>query len=644
MKLTTPSQKPKHTKVFKTKPANLQTKKRYQWWLTSDKNLKGNQLVDTVAFLKENQTYKQRQAGIFARLYGNMSLFSFIGSTVTRMDNNTGLPTDRPTFNVIQSATDTLISRISQNRPAPVFLTDNGDYKERRLAEQLNHFIQGEFYQTKAYEKAALMLRDAMVWGTGILKVYETEDHKVGLERKMWTECFVDPNESMSSDPRQFYEVKMVDREVLISLYPKYEKILTVAENAYPDNSSESGKTISDLVMIVEGWHLPSGKEAKDGRHTIACSSGVLLDEDYSKQTFPFVFLHYSNRLAGFWSQGLAEQLMGTQLEINSLLYTTSRALKLMGVPRILQEASSKVMSTAHNNDLGVIVKYQGIKPEYVVNASNAPELYERIQQMIDYAYQQCGVSAMQASSNKPAGLNSGAAQRVYDDIATDRFASLSRKYDNLFIDLAYLITDQAMDICKETGSYQTVYPNKDGTKVIDLPEMDMLKDPFVIQCFNTSALPKDPAGRMQTITDWIQAGAITLKQGMRLMDFPDLNQYEKLANASEERIYQILDKIVKDGEFTPPDPFLDLDLATQLTTQYYNLYSPAKLEEDKLELIRTFFLQVQTIKQAAIPPQMPQAQQPGNPQNAAAMAPAAAAEALPSSPLIPNGNPSGAQ
>jgi hypothetical protein len=450
----------------------------------------------------------------------------------------------------------------------------------------------------------------------------------------------------MSSDPRQFYEVKMVDREVLVSLYPKYERILAVAENAYPDNSSESGKTISDLVMIVEGWHLPSGKDAKDGRHTIACSSGVLLDEEYNKQTFPFVFLHYSSRLAGFWAQGLAEQLMGTQLEINSLLYTTSRALKLMGVPRILQEANSKVMSTAHNNDLGVIVKYQGIKPEYVVSASNAPELYERIQQMIDYAYQQCGVSAMQASSNKPAGLNSGAAQRVYDDIATDRFASLSRKYDNLFIDLAYLITDQAMDICKETGSYETVYPNKDGTKVIDLPEMDLLQDPFVIQCFNTSALPKDPAGRMQTVTEWIQAGAITLKQGMRLMDFPDLNQYEKLANASEERIYQILDKIVKDGEFTPPDPFLDLDLATQITTQYYNLYSPAKLEEDKLELIRTFFLQLQALKQAAMPPPMPQAPQPGapGPQGAGAMAPAAAAESLPTSALVPNGNPSGAQ
>ena len=223
-----------------------------------------------------------------------------------------------------------------------MFLTDNGDYKERRLSEQLNQFIQGEFYQTKAYEKAAVMLRDALVWGTGILKIYETEDHKVGLERKMWTECFVDPNESMSSDPRQFYEVKMVDREVLIANYPKYEKILTVAENAYPDNSAESGKTISDLVMIVEGWHLPSGKDSKDGRHTIACSSGVILDEEYTKDKFPFVFLHYSNRLAGFWSQGLAEQLMGTQLEINSLLYTTSRAIKLMGVPRILKKQTPK--------------------------------------------------------------------------------------------------------------------------------------------------------------------------------------------------------------------------------------------------------------------------------------------------------------
>src|SRR5262249_6750889 len=147
-------------------------------------------------------------------------------------------------------------------------------------------------------------------------------------------------------------------------------------------------------------------------------------------------------------------------------------------------------------------------------------------------------------------------------DIATDRFATLSRKYDNVFIDLAYLVTDTAMDIAKDTGSYQTVYPGRDGTKEINLPKMNMLKDPFVIQCFNTSSLPRDPAGRAAKITEWVQAGMITLKEGRRLMSFPDLEQNERLSNASEERIFKYLDAIVEDGDWNPPDEFMDISLA----------------------------------------------------------------------------------
>ena len=78
--------------------------------------------------------------------------------------------------------------------------------------------------------------------------------------------------------------------------------------------------------MVVEGWHLPSGMNAKDGRHTLACSSGFLIDEEYTKDRFPFAFLHYSPRLLGFWAQGVAEQLMGTQIELNQILFTISRS------------------------------------------------------------------------------------------------------------------------------------------------------------------------------------------------------------------------------------------------------------------------------------------------------------------------------
>lgn len=619
--------KPKTSITMKTsdKTDSLQLS---QWWLAKNEIELCQGLLTSAAFLKETQAYRQKQAATYARLYGNMSLYNFIGTNTTKMDQLQGLPSDRPTFNVIQSCTDTLVSRISQARPSPVFLTDNSDYKERRLAKQLNNFILGEFYNVQAYRKGQTILRDALVEGTGILHVYEGQDAKVAVERVLLTELFTDPNESIYGEPRQLYRIKLVDRKVLVASFPQFKKNIEDADAAYPDNSSDSAKTVSDLVMVVEGWRLKSGKDAKDGRHTIACSAGIIFDEQWDKDKFPFVFLHYSTRLLGFWAQGLAEQLMGTQLEINSLLYTISKAIKLVGVPRVFVEDGSKVVKSQLNNEIGAIVTYRGTKPEYTVAPCVPQELYAQLQRLIEYGYQQSGVSAMQASSSKPAGLNSGEAIRSYDEISSDRFAALGRQYDNVFIDLAYLIVDQAMDICKRDGKYSTVYPHKNGTKQIDLPKMSLLKDPFVIQCFNMSSLPRDPAGRMAKITEMIQGGMISIKEGRRLLDYPDLDQVERLANASEERILQTLDAIVEDGKYAPPDPFMDLLLAEELTTQYYNLYVSAKLEEDRAEMLRTFFQQIQDLKtQAATPAPMA----PG------AAVPQAQAAPLPVSPLVPN-------
>ena len=598
------------------------------WWEATDDVSEASQLCSTVAFLKEQQAWRQRQIAVYARLYGNQSLFSFIGSDISKMGQYQGLPTDRPTFNLISSVVDTLVSRITQSRPAPVFLTDNSDYKERNLAKKLNNFILGEFYQTKAYEKAEYILRDALVTGTGAVKIYETEDHKVGLERVLQTEIFTDLSESMYDNPRQLYQIKLVDREMLMACFPKDSKDIKDAAKATPDGSPDSSKSVADLVMVVEGWRLPSHPDAKDGKHTIAVagSVGTLLSEPYSKDKFPFVFMHHTKRLAGFWAQGVSESLMGTQMELNSLLWTISRAIKLVGVPRVFIEDGSKVVKAHQNNEIGVIVTYRGTKPSYEVAPCVPQEMYQERDRLIQYGYRQEGLSEMSAASEKPAGLNSGEAIRTYDDINTDRFAALSRRYDNFFIDLAYQVIDLAKDIAEREGSYSTVYPNKNGVKEIDLPKATLLDDPFVIQCFNMSSLPRDPAGRMQKVTEMIQSGMISIKEGRRLLDYPDLGQMETLANASEERIFQYLDEIVENGKYTGPDVFMDLSLATQLVVQYINLYVPSKLEQSKADMLRTFFTQIQAIMQAAQPPPPP-------PQ----ASPTALPQPTPQSPLVPN-------
>lgn len=614
--------------TFNTKGGKEEDYKVAQWWKAPSKAELKKQVLGTAAYLKENQNYRYRQTALFAKLYGNQSLFSFIGASMSKLDSSQNLPLDRPTFNLVQSCVDTLVSRISQSRPSPTFLTDNGDYKERNLAKKLNNFIQGEFYQTKAYDKAANLLRDALITGTGCLKVYADAQNRVALDRILCTELLVDASEGIYGEPRTMYQLKLVDREVLMDAFPGYRRDLEGAERAFPDNSADSAKSVADQILVVEAWHLPSGPDAKDGRHVIACSNGIIFDDDWKKDKFPFVFLHFSPRLLGFWAQGLSEQLMGTQMEINSLLYTITRAIKLVGVPRVFVEDGAKVVKAHNNNDVGVIVTYRGTKPSYEVAPCVPQEMYAQLQRLIDYGYQQSGVSALQANSQKPAGLNSGEAIRSYDDISSDRFNSLARKYDNVFVDLAYQIFEEACSIAEEEGEYSTVFPNKNGTKEIDLPkEAQKLKKP-VIQVFNQSSLPRDPAGRLQKITEMIQSGMITIQEGRRMLDYPDIDQVEKLANSAEERIYQILDQIVEEGEYTPPDPFIDLDLATKITVQYINLYSQCKLEEEKMQLLRNFFVQVGTTKMAGQPQPAPGA--PGAP-------PQATPEPLPSSPLVPN-------
>lgn len=605
------------------------TNRGYKWWEAKTKDESARQLIATASYLKERQQSRYRQDAIYSRLYGNMPLFNYVGSSYNRNIQGS-LPMDRPTMNVIQSCVDTLVSRISQAKPRPTFLTDNGDYKERNLAKQFNTFIMGEFYRNKAYQLGELILRDSAVKGTGIIKIFEDpSEKKVCLERVFAPELLVDFNESRYGTPRRLYQFKLVDRDVLKDMYPSHKSDINQAEQAYQDNSADSAESTSDQVIVVEGWSLPSGKDVGDGKHIIACSGGMIFEEEWTKNKFPFVFMPYSPPLEGFWGQSLAEQLMGTQTEINKLLITISKSINLMGVPRVFIEDGSKIIKAHLNNEVGSIVTFRGQKPSYEVAPCMPQEVYAQLQRLIEYAYQQSGVSSLAATSQKPAGLNSGEAIRNYDDLQSDRFASLVKRYDNFYIDLAYQIIELVGEIVERDGKYSTVYPDKNGTKEIELDKASFIKNDFIIQCFDSSSLPRDPAGRLQAIVERVQSGMYSMQEGRRLLADPDIEQVDKLLNASEERIFKILDKIVEEGEYTPPDPFMDLDKANELVVQYYNLYVAAKLEEERAEMLRSFKSQIDTLQQAAMQSMMP-AVSPTPPVQAVP-------ESRPTSPMLPN-------
>lgn len=610
----------------KSKSKSNEANQSYKWWLAQTDEELVSQLLSTTAYLKKTHQIRIRQASIYTRLFSGKPLYNYLANVGT-LDNSQQLPIGRPTANVCYSCTDTLVSRISQDRPKPTFLTDNGHYKERKIAQQFNNFIMGEFYRTKAYGLGAFSLRDACVIGDGFIKIFP-QNKKVCLERTLETELLTDYNDAYYGDPRSLIQMKLIDRGSALVLFPDKSDMLLKAQHGNVDNTPLSTETVSDQFIVSEGWRLPTFEGAGDGRHVIVCSSGVLVDEAWVKTKFPFVKIGYNPNIVGWFSQSLCEILMPTQMEIYKMLIIASQAIELMGVPRIYIDELSKIVETAFNNNIGTIIKGRGAPPQFLNATSNAPEIYEWIKWLIDNAYQMSGISGMAASSQKPAGLNSGEAIRSFDDLQTDRFAALSKRYQDMYTDLAYQMIDCAKDICEEYGSYTTVYPDKDGTREVDFPKAGFLRDTFVIQCFEESSLPRDPSGRQAKLSEMLAAGEITNQEFRRLSAFPDLQQSDSLANALEERILHDLDAIVEDGEkgFNPPDPFIldPTDLATTLSVNYINKYAVTDIEESKMQLLRDYFTQVQVLKNKAMPPPMPIAGPPGPQAGSLSVAPPA--------------------
>ncbi len=590
---------------------------KFQWWLAQDDKTLCAQLLSTTEYLKKTNAARIKQASVFTRLFCGKPLYNFLAAS-SALDSSNQLPIGRPTANVVYSCTDTLVSRISQDRPDPTFLTDGGNYRERRLSKSATQFAQGELYRLKGYELGTKSIRDACVLGDGLIKVFG-RDKKVSAERTLPTELLTDYNDAYYGSPRELIQLKIVDRGVFLSLFPDQEHIIEGAASGNVDSTPRSTETVSDQFIIAEGWHLPSNELAKDGRHVIACSNGLLFDEPYKKKIFPFVKTGYNPNIVGWFSQGLAEILMPTQMELYRLLIIASQSIELMGVPRVLMEEMSKILETSFNNRIGSMIKYRNTPPEFVNAQSNHPEMYSFIQWLISNAYQIAGLSSLSAGGVKPAGLNSGEALRENDAIQEGRFAAFQQRYQDTFVDLSYLIIDTAQDIVEENGgNYKTVFYDKDGTREIDFKSIGLLKDTYVIQCYNESSLPKDPAGRQSRLSEMFAAGEITQQEFRRMSAFPDLKQSDQLAAALEERILKSLDDIIDNGAkgYKAPDPFIldPTDLATTLTVNYINKYSVTNLEEEKMDLLVYYFSQIQDLKAEATPPPVQPQEEPQQP------------------------------
>lgn len=595
-----------------------------RWW-KRNKDEMSDGITSIVRFLREHQGARETQIINSICLYGNASLMGINGFTRTKIQSTRAKVRDRISFNVVQAGIDTVTAKISKSKPKPLFLTNKGDYRVQKKAKKLNQFVDGIFYENDAYNLGLKCFKDGAVIGDGLIHVYR-ERNRVKFERVLASEILVDELEAFYGDPRQMHRVKSVDRSVLMDLFPERKSVIQGTNEVDPD-SVGIYENISDVVEVRESWHLPSGPEANDGKHVISVENGWLLVEEYNKPFFPFARFQWDSRICGYWSQGGAEQVQNLQNEINKRMWVAQRTWHLAGSFKVLMENGSKIVKEHINNDIGAIVMYTGTKPEYV-NPPGLPDgFWGQLLDLKNMAFEQLGVSQLSATSQKPAGLNSGKALREYNDIETERFMAVGQSYENFYLELAKLAISTMRDIFSEEKKYEVKVPGKKFVETIDWKDIDLEDDEYTMKVYPISSLPSDPAGRLQTIQEYIQAGFLTPRTGRRLLDFPDLEQVESLANAEEDYLNEILEKMVDEGIYTPPEPEDDLELALELTMEYIAQGKLNNLEEGRLQLLRNFKAQVDQLITAAMPPAPP----------APSITPQAAPMPQPVSDLVPN-------
>jgi hypothetical protein len=535
------------------------------------------------------------------------------------------LLTERLTFNVTQSCIDSLVSRLSRNRPLPTFITTRGNWEIQYKARQLNQFVEGLFSEFGAHKVGIEVFKDASVLADGYLHVYR-KGNRVAVERVPASEIYVPKDETMLAEPRTMFRPKILDFEVLKNAFPDKASDLEVASL-----TSDKDQAASKIREVVEAWHLPSGEGAGDGRHVIACGSVLLVDEEYEYDSFPFARISFARRMFGYYSQSLVEQILPIQTEINKVLWTISRSYHLAGSFKVFLPEDCEVSSSKFDNSIGTIIRYRGpTAPTWGVPPVLAPGTYEHLENLASKAYRLAGISELSAGSVKPPGLNSGRAIMAEGDRESDRWVYIQSLYEDLYVQTVKL----AIRVIKEIkSSYRVKVVSRRFLDQVEWGKVKLDEDQYELKCSPASALPRDFPGRLESVSQLAQANYIDTDTAKRMLDMPDLDQQTDLDLAPVNVLHMMFEKMAVEQEYYQGPQALDnLQQARILCLKYYHLYRQQNLPEDRLDKFREYLSEVDDLEAQMNPPASAAVPVPGD----ASAGPMAVPLAPPTSDILP--------
>lgn len=572
-----------------------------KWWGEPDESMHAS-VFAVIDKIRQVQNYRSANYLRYARLYSNMEISSLAGGLFSRTNDAQQYMSNRATYNVIKSCIDTAASKIGKSKPRPFFLTEDGSWDLQERAKMLTKFFQGQFERMGTgsgedrtfWGQGRQCFTDCGIFGTGSIKLF-TEGDEVKSERNFIDEILVDDAEGRYRSPRQMHQVKLVFRELLFDLFPsKYHKEIAACPSGL--KGDQSSQMQADMVEIAESWHLPSGDEQNDGKKFIGLRNVTLDVDDWQKDYFPFLFQRWSLYPLGFYGRGLADELIGIQLEINKLLRNIQLAQHLCAVPQVWMDVTSKIPGKKVNNEIGGIKYFRNAPPIFMTPSAMSPEVYRHLETLYQKAYEVTGISMMSATSQKPAGLDSGKAIREYKDIQTERFALVENMYEDFYMEGTSMTQDMMRDLVKEGKNPKVRVKDGHSSMEVAFKDVDIPDDKMSVRAYPTNFLPSTPAGKFQTVQELVQGGFYSQEEALDLLDFPDTAKLNRTKLAPRDAVFKVIEFNIKHakkdgtGRFLSPEPRMNLDFAAETAQTYILRMIADGAPEHKLDVMRKFY------------------------------------------------------
>ena len=431
-----------------------------------------------------------------------------------------------PKLNVIKSAIDSIVSKISTAHCRPFVNTVKGSFKTIQICKQLQIFFDYFFEEKNIPSKIVSALLNACVFDKGHIYIDETSGDILSVVP--WN---VYTRQSEGDDPKSCYiefPNKSVDSldEVTFGLLTEDEKKTLYVNVGY----FYDAKTRTKAILINRNIRK-------------------IFEIEFSE--IPLVTIHYTNPIIGNGCLSVADMLRGIQKEIDELMKRISDASILNPALTFFVSNASSIKVGQLNNKVGNIVQYNAPVGERPVETASNPFIADQyitlLDNLMEKAYNMVGISQLSAQGKKPAGLDSGVALATQADIESDRFQVLLDQYIRMF-------TDTAKKIIKVFEKTKDVVEPSRYALRITWGEVSNEYDKMRIQFSCADSLSKDPSEKLKQLQTLAQAGIIPATQIASLLELPDINRGYSVANNAFNATMTLIDSCIYEDNFKIPD------------------------------------------------------------------------------------------